>query len=101
MQNDEGMTPLHIACACDHALLAQVLLRKGARPDLTDAHGKLPLDLASPGLAAKLAPLLPPPGSLQPLDEFLRSLEAADDAPVGRLGLPLPAGADIAQHSIG
>jgi ankyrin repeat protein len=39
MKDEEGNTPLHIACLYNHVKVASVLLSKGADPFATDNRG--------------------------------------------------------------
>uniref|UniRef100_A0ABD2XQJ9 Uncharacterized protein n=1 Tax=Trichogramma kaykai TaxID=54128 RepID=A0ABD2XQJ9_9HYME len=43
--DDNGNTPLHIACSWHNFRLAEVLLRRGANPNLVNENGSLPLHL--------------------------------------------------------
>ncbi|XP_023315734.1 ankyrin-3-like [Trichogramma pretiosum] len=43
--DDYGNTPLHNACSCHNFGLAEVLLRRGANPNLVNENGSLPLHL--------------------------------------------------------
>jgi len=52
--NETGQTALHLACKGKHADVIELLLSEGARVDMADAEGKLPIDVlpaeAKPGL---------------------------------------------------
>ena len=60
VQNCDGSTPLHMACACEHRTVATTLLQCGASATLRDADGCTALELAPPAMAAELAVALAP-----------------------------------------
>ncbi|KAK6725501.1 hypothetical protein RB195_004059 [Necator americanus] len=44
---DEGITPLHVACAYDCLAMAQLLMHYGADPEASDDHGRTPFSMAT------------------------------------------------------
>ena len=57
-----GLTALHYAAANDMELAAQILIERGADPQIPDAGGRLPLDLAREKGSARVVALLENPG---------------------------------------
>ena len=45
-EDNDGMTPLHIACQSGHTKIADLLLDRGADIDHKNAQGSTPLNLA-------------------------------------------------------
>ena len=45
-EDNDGMTPLHIACQNGHTEIAGLLLDRGAEVDRKNAEGSTPLNLA-------------------------------------------------------
>ena len=45
-EDNDGMTPLHIACQNGHTKIAELLLDRGAEVDHKNAEGSTPLNLA-------------------------------------------------------
>ena len=45
--NDTGETPLHVAAACGHSVLCQILLAAGARPELESVWREAAVDVAA------------------------------------------------------
>ena len=58
-----GSTPLHFACAHNHAAVARLLLAYGAAPHVPDKRGVTPLDLLPPA-SSITASTTPPPSDL-------------------------------------
>ncbi|RCN43730.1 LEM domain protein [Ancylostoma caninum] len=46
-KGDEGLTPLHVACAYDCLAMAQLLMHYGADPQAEDDHGRTPFSMAT------------------------------------------------------
>ncbi|PIO58238.1 ankyrin repeat protein, partial [Teladorsagia circumcincta] len=46
-RSDDGLTPLHVACAYDCLAMAQLLMHYGADPLAEDLHGRTPQNLAT------------------------------------------------------
>ncbi|KAK5984258.1 hypothetical protein GCK32_005096 [Trichostrongylus colubriformis] len=46
-KSDDGLTPLHVACAYDCLAMAQLLMHYGADPLAEDVHGRTPQSLAT------------------------------------------------------
>ena len=73
MQNNEGNTPLHVACAAKRFGVVKLLLRAGERPHsvhIPNAKGRLPIDYVAkatdPGSRQIHAYLLGKAGALAP-----------------------------------
>ncbi|EYC30312.1 hypothetical protein Y032_0005g2573 [Ancylostoma ceylanicum] len=46
-KGEEGLTPLHVACAYDCLAMAQLLMHYGADPQAEDDHGRTPFSMAT------------------------------------------------------
>ncbi|WKX88377.1 hypothetical protein Q1695_008205 [Nippostrongylus brasiliensis] len=46
-RSDEGITPLHMACAYDCLAMVQLLMHYGADPMAEDIHGRTPYSMAT------------------------------------------------------
>jgi ankyrin repeat protein len=57
-KDENGRTPLHLAAANGHQVIAEALLRAGAEINALDQQGKTPLDLAEAGGHSGLAAFL-------------------------------------------
>ena len=43
VEDNDGMTPLHYACMCEHANVVELLLKRGADPSIIDDDGFSPV----------------------------------------------------------
>ena len=57
-EDNDGMTPLHIACQNGHTKVAEILLANGTDVEHKNAHGCTPLNLATRGSHRETARLL-------------------------------------------
>lgn len=60
----EGQTPLHLACVSGNCRIVRHLLLKGARSDISDQRGRIPMDLAEENHFGEIITLLKKPGIL-------------------------------------
>jgi palmitoyltransferase len=60
----EGHTPLHLACVSGNSRIVRHLLLKGARIDISDKRGRVPMDLAQESNFGEIIALLKDPGIL-------------------------------------